>query len=116
MSKLVRLLVDRMRMLREDAAAVAKVVEDAFQGNNELDDELIGKDLRQVFYSLQDEKLLAIRREERSEDGEARRHYLWHVPDLADVALETTQDGRRGPKEIYERLAESAWERRRPGA
>lgn len=114
MSKLVRLLVERMRMLREDAAAVAKVVEDAFQGNNELDDELIDKDLRQVFYSLQDEKLLAIRREERSEDGEARRHYLWHLPDLDDVAAPQPRQG-DDVQRIYQRLGDSAWERRRPG-
>lgn len=116
MSKLVRLLVDRMRMLREDAAAVAKVVEDAFQGNDELDDELIDKDLRQVFYSLQDEKLLAVRREERSRDGEARRHYLWHVPDLDDVGPGTPSRDVDGPQRVYERLGEAAWERRRPGA
>ena len=41
MSKLVRLLRDRMRMLREDASAVAKVVEEAFRGASELDDELL---------------------------------------------------------------------------
>lgn len=114
MSRLVRLLVDRMRMLREDASAVAKVVEDAFAGNNELDDELIGKDLRQVFYSLQDEKVLDVRREERREDGVARRHYIWHLRELDGDLLEPARRERDPDARLYERLAEDAWERRRP--
>lgn len=113
MSKLVRLLVDRMRMLREDALAVSKVVEDAFQGNDELDDELLDKDLRQVFYSLQDEQVLGIRREERREDGGDRRHYLWHLRD--DVpGVPTTRQERDEAERLYERLGDTAWERRRP--
>lgn len=113
MSKLMRLLVDRMRMMREDALAVTKVVEDAFQGNTELDDELIDKDLRQVFYSLQDEKVLDIRREERREDGVDRRHYIWHLRDLDADGLEPQRSPRDPDARVYERLGESAWERRR---
>jgi hypothetical protein len=114
MSRLVRLLVDRMRMLREDAVAVSKVVEDAFAGNTELDDELLDKDVRQVFYSLQDEKVLAIRREERREDGVDRRHYLWHVPDV-DPGLGPQRAAPDPDARVYERLGDGAWERRRPG-
>ena len=114
MSKLMRLLTDRMRMLREDAAAVSKVVEDAFAGNDELDDELIDKDLRQVFYSLQDEKVLDVRREERREDGVARRHYIWHLRDLDADGLEPARRERDEAERLYDRLSEDAWERRRP--
>ena len=114
MSKLVQLLLERMRMVREDALAVSKVVEDAFQGNTELDDELIDKDLRQVFYSLQDEKVLDIRREERREDGVDRRHYIWHLRDL-DEEPSLAPPRQRDPAErIYGKLADDAWERRRP--
>lgn len=116
MSRLARLLVDRMRMLREDAHAVAKVVEDAFAGNVELDDELIDKDLRQVFYSLQDEKVLDIRREERREDGVDRRHYIWRVRDGETDGLEPARRQRDEDARLYERLGDTAWERRRPGA
>lgn len=115
MSNLVRLLVDRMRMLREDAIAVSKVVEDAFQGNTELDDELIDKDLRQVFYSLQDEKVLDIRREERREEGVDRRHYIWHLRDVEGEGLEPERHARDPTQRLYERLGDDAWERRRPG-
>lgn len=116
MSRLVRLLVDRMRMLREDASAVAKVVEDAFAGNTELDDELIDKDLRQVFYSLQDEKVLDIRREERREDGVPRRHYIWHLRDEDALGLEPERRHRDEAERLYSKLADDAWERRRPEA
>lgn len=115
MSRLVRLLVDRMRMLREDAVAVSKVVEDAFAGNTELDDELIDKDLRQVFYSLQDEKVLDIRREERRQDGVDRRHYIWHLRDGDADGLEPLRNPRDPHEHLYGRLGDTAWERRRPG-
>ena len=116
MSKLMQLLLERMRMMREDALAVTKVVEDAFQGNNELDDELIDKDLRQVFYSLQDEKVLDIRREERREDGVDRRHYIWHLRDLDADGLEPTRRERDEAERLYAKLGDAAWERRRPDA
>lgn len=114
MSRLLQLLLGRMRMVREDAMAVARVVEEAFAGASELDDERIDKDLRQVFYSLQDEKVLDVRREERREDGAPRRHYLWHVRDGEDLfGLESTPQ-RDASERLYEKLANDAWERRRP--
>jgi hypothetical protein len=116
MSRLVQLLLERMRMVREDAQAVARVVEDAFAGASELDDERIDKDLRQVFYDLQDEKVLSVRREERREDGVERRHYLWHVNDGPDGDLDAPRRSLAPEERLYERLGENAWERRRPGA
>lgn len=115
MSRLVQLLIARMRMLREDALAVSKVVEEAFAGASELDDERLDKDLRQVFYSLQDENVLAVRREERREDGAARRHYLWHVREGSDLVGPEAAPHRDPDQRLYERLADDAWERRRPG-
>ncbi len=101
----------RMRMLREDALAVAGVVEEAFQGQSELDDELLDKDTRQVFYDLQNEKILDVRREETRDDGVARRHYLWRIrEDLADDVRPAAEPD---PAErLYRRLGDEAWERR----
>src|SRR5438128_681735 len=114
MAGLVHLLLERMRMVREDALAVASVVEGAFKGQSEVDDETIGKDLRQVFYDLQNEKILDIRREEVRVDGVDRRHYLWHIRD--ELALETPIQVAPDPAErLYHRLADQAWERRRSG-
>ena len=113
MPGLAHLLGARMRMLREDALAVAHVVEEAFQGRSELDDELLDKDTRQVFYDLQNEKILDVRREETREDGVARRHYLWRIRD--ELPLDAGDSPERDPAErTYLRLADDAWERRRP--
>src|ERR1041385_524585 len=112
MAGLAHLLRERMRMLREDAAAVAKVVEEAFQGRSELDDELLHKDVRQVFYDLQNEKILEVRREEVRVDGVDRRHYLWRVRD--DVPLDAPVPAAPDPTErLYHRLDDEAWERKR---
>ncbi len=112
MAGLVQLLRERMRMVREDALAVAKVVEEAFQGRSELDDETLHKDVRQVFYDLQNEKILDVRREEVRVDGVDRRHYLWRVRD--DVPLDLPAPPAPDPAErLYHRLDDEAWERRR---
>lgn len=113
MSRLVQLLAERMRMLREDAVAVARVVEDAFAGASELDDEGIGKDLRQVFYDLQDEKVLEIRREERRGEDGARRYYLWRIREEG-VMPSALQAEPSAAERLYNRLEDEAWARRRP--
>jgi transcription initiation factor IIE alpha subunit len=115
MANLVRLLGDRMRMLAEDAKAVAHVVEEAFKGQSEVDDESLPKDVRQVFYDLQNEKILDVRRDESRLDGAQRRHYYWRVRDEHEIG-ELAETRRPDPEErLYDRLSESAWERRRPG-
>jgi hypothetical protein len=112
MAGLARLLRERMRMVREDALAVARVVEEAFQGRSELDDELLHKDVRQVFYDLQNEKILEVRREEVRVDGVDRRHYLWRVRD--DAPLDAPAPPAPDPAErLYHRLDDEAWERKR---
>lgn len=113
MSRLVALLADRVRMLREDALAVANVVEEAFAGKSELDDEIIGKDLRQVFYDLQDRKVLDIRREERMAEGGLRRYYLWSIRDDELAIPEPSVDADPTAR-LYGRLDDDAWARRRP--
>lgn len=114
MAKLMRILQDRMRMLREDAVAVAEVVESAFRGSEEVDDELLGKDLRQVFYDLQDENILEVRRDVHDVKGREERHYYWRI---ADKELRGEDAPPRVPDAdelVYRRLREDAWERRRP--
>ncbi len=112
MGSLLRVLSDKMRMMREDAVAVSQVVEDAFAGKSELDDEFLDKDLRQVFYDLQDVKILEVRRIELREDGQARRHYLWSIRDDGDLGPATEAPKPDPAERIYARLGEQAWERR----
>src|SRR5688572_19442027 len=109
---LVQLLRERMRMVREDAQAVARVVEEAFQGRSELDDELLHKDVRKVFYDLQSEKILVVRREDAGVDDVARRQYLCSISD--DLPRDEPMPPAPDPAErLYHRLDDEAWERRR---
>ena len=114
MSRLVRLLRERMRMLREDALAVSRVVEEAFRGESELDDDALDPQLRQVFYDLQDEEILKVRRQEYTKDGRTMRGYFWSVAD-SDARLRPMHPPHRDPVEdLYSGLQDTAWERRRP--
>ncbi len=102
-------------MLREDAAAVAKVVEEAFEGHSELDDDILDPHLRQVFYDLQDEHILSVRRQEYEADGRQRRGYFWSIDDSprldrwAPKAVVSDPDAA-----LYQGLREAAWQRRPP--
>lgn len=114
MSGLARLLRERMRMLREDATAVAKVVEEAFRGESELDDDRLDPHLRQVFYDLQDEKILQVRRQEYRKDGHVKRGYYWSIdgaPGEVDRWARQPVDRDAG---VYDELSDSAWQRRPP--
>ncbi len=99
-------------MLREDAVAVAHVVEEAFQGRSELDDELVGKEVRQVFYDLQDRKILEVRRDETRDDGQDRRHYYWRVRDPGDFDRLPEPHVPDAAERLYGRLGDEAWARR----
>ncbi len=113
MSRLVRLLRERMRMLREDAAAVAKVVEEAFRGESELDDDMIDPQLRQVFYDLQDEEILKVRRTEYEKDGRQLRGYFWSVDGNDRPAGPVAPPSRDEFEDLYEGLRDQDWTRRR---
>ena len=103
-----------MRMLREDASAVAKVVEEAYRGASELDDELLDPQLRQVFYDLQDSDVLKVRREEVMEDGRLLRRYNWSVQEEARLAPRVRHAHHDEVGDLYEGLKDVAWQRRGP--
>lgn len=101
-------------MLKEDALAVSTVVEEAFRGASELDDDALDPHLRQVFYDLQDENILQVRRQEYTKDGRLMRGYFWSVSD-AQRGLSPMHPPARDPVEdLYSGLRDGAWERRRP--
>ncbi|MGB0653039.1 MAG: hypothetical protein ACPGQL_07540 [Thermoplasmatota archaeon] len=112
MPRLAKLLRDKLRMLKEDAQAVASVVEEAFRGEPELNDEFLDTQLRSVFYQLQDEGVLGLRRTEYELNGQARRAYFWQVNDA--LAPEHAPATRPEPSvRLYGRLDDQAWSRRR---
>ena len=114
MSGLVRMLRERMRMLRDDAAAVAKVVEEAFRGESELDDDTLDPQLRQVFYDLQDEQILNVRRTEYERDGRRLHGYFWSIDDQHRLDHVTPERTRDELHDLYGSLQDHAWERRPP--
>lgn len=114
MANLARLLRDKMRMLREDAAAVSHVVENAFRGQDELSDDELDAEVRQVFYDLQDQDILDVRRHEYEKDGRLLRGYMWHVRQDQSPFLPTEAETLPPEEHVYRRLKEHAWERHRP--
>lgn len=109
----MQLLRNRMQMLREDAAAVAKVVEEAFRGESELDDDMLDPHLRQVFYDLQDRDILKVRRQEYERDGQQLRGYFWSVDEQERLVPRSPSMPRDPNTSLYDDLADHAWERRR---
>ena len=61
---LVKALKNRFNMTKEDAIALTKTVEEIFNGEKEIEDMSIDKYSRALFYELQRERLLKLRREE----------------------------------------------------
>ena len=106
---LAKILQHKLRMLREDAAAVARVVEEAFQGHSELDDELLDTPTRQLFYDLEDAKVLQVRRSEFVDDGRTLRAYTWTVRPGDEAPADTKKST---PSSIYDRLGADAWNRK----
>jgi hypothetical protein len=102
-----------MRMMREDALAVAQVVEEAFAGHSELDDDLIDPQVRSVFYDLQDQHILNIERREYQSEGRSLRGFFWKV-DATEPQLDRWAPGaaRDETTELYDRLGDVAWQRR----
>lgn len=113
MPGLVDMLRRRLRMLREDAQAVAQTVEQAFHGDDEVEDEALDKDLRQLFYDLQDEKILDVRRQEYTKDGQLLRGYFWHMREDVGDLPNPDRTVATPEEQLYLKLRENAWERRR---
>ena len=103
-------------MVREDAAATAKVVESAFHGEDEVNDEDLDKEIRSLFYQLEKESLLQVRRTEYKFDGQVRRAYFWRLNPLDQMSMEdfgtTLSKEDLDANKLYRQLPQELWSRR----
>ncbi len=117
-SRLARALRRAFDMMKEDAEATAGVVETVFRGEEEVNDEDLDRELRSLFYTLEREQLVGIRRTEYQFEGQTRRAYFWRLNDLDELL----QDGRddeglsaeeREAMKVYQALPLERWNRGR---
>ena len=105
---LMKALKNTFNMAKEDAVALTKTVEEIFDGRKEIEDQDIDKYARALFYELQRENLLKIRREETREEGRYIRRYYWAFNDKI-----IKQQAYKKPKEedfgIYKKIPNKAW-------
>lgn len=102
-------------MMHEDAVATAKVVQSAFKGEDEVNDEDLDKEIRSLFYALEKENLLQVRRTEYKFEGQVRRAYFWRLSRLQDWGLEdfgpvVGKDDFEATK-LYRQLPSNVWDR-----
>ncbi len=111
--KLAKALMNALEMRAEDASEVASLVLMAFNGDEELDDEELSTDLRSMFYTLEEQKLLDFRREEfKNEDGNLRRAFYWTVRwDEVEETAKGTPATRPSHETVYDDLPSNAWDR-----
>lgn len=118
--KLVRALQRAFNMLAEDAKQLAETVEGVFQGEEEVNDEDLDKDIRSLFYSLEREKLMTIRRTEYKFEGQVRRAYFWQFADLDRMLNEAAQPTKQELEliemsRLYRQLPQNLWSRKATG-
>jgi len=105
---LLKALKNRFKMSKEDALALTKTVEGIFGGKQELEDMSIDKYSRALFYELQREKMLKIRREEFKEKGKIIRKYYWSFNNdiIKEIAKEKSMEE---PYKVYKKIPKEAW-------
>jgi len=105
---LAKALKNRFDMIKEDAIALTKTIEKIFNGQEEVEDMSIDKYARSLFYELQRERLLQIRREELNENGKYIRKYYWSFNN--DIIRERAYEKiKKDPYQIYKKIPKDAW-------
>ena len=105
---LIKALKNKFNMAKEDAISLAKTVEGIFNDKEEIEDISIDKYARALFYELQRERLLKLRREEYKEQGKYIRRYYWSFNNDI-IREEAYKKYKEGKYKIYQKIPESAW-------
>jgi len=115
-SRLVVALRRAFNMMKDDAEATAGVVSSVFRGDDEVNDEDLDKEVRALFYTLEKEELLGIRRTEYKFEGQTRRAYFWRLKKLPEVESDQLLGGGLSREDVealkvYRALPQEMWNR-----
>lgn len=114
-SRLVGALRRAFNMMMDDAEATAGVVASVFRGDDEVNDEDLDKEVRALFYTLEKEELLGIRRTEYKFEGQTRRAYFWRLKKLPenepDLGLGGLSREDLEAIKVYRALPQEMWNR-----
>lgn len=115
--KLEEALCRVFNMVPEDARVTAETISSAFQGEDEVNDEDLDKDIRSLFYMLEKERLLNVRRTEYKFEGQVRRAYFWRFNHNHDDGAGGRLGAVRSPEDaealkVYRALPPNLWARR----
>jgi len=105
---LIEALKNTFDMKQDDAIGLAKTVETIFNGQKEIEDMTIDKYARSLFYELQRQNLLKIRREEMKEKGKAMRKFYWSL-DNQRIKEEARRKQQKNIYKIYQEIPSNAW-------
>lgn len=105
---LIKALKNAFNMQKEDAIGLAETVEKIFNGQKEIEDMSIDKYSRALFYELQREKLLKIRREEYKEQGKIMRKFYWSF-DAEGIKRGANMILKVDEYKIYQQIPRHAW-------
>ena len=108
---LIEALKNTFNMNHEDAVGLASTVENIFNGKKEIEDMTIDKYARSLFYELQHQNLLKIRREELKEKGKAMRKFYWSL-DKQRIKEGARRKQQKELYRIYQDIPASAWVQR----
>jgi len=104
----VEALKKSFAMKDEDAINLAKTVEKIFNGQKEIEDMSIDKYSRALFYELQRQQLLKIRREEIKEQGKQLRKFYWSF-DKNRIKEKAKMKHIPEDFKIYKEIPNNAW-------
>ena len=108
MRLLSRALKNKFEMSDDDARALAKIVKNIFNGRKEIEDSSIDKYVRALFYELQKERLIKVRREEYKEKNRLLRRYYWYL-NMEAIKKEANRVVEDDPGKIYRVLPKRVW-------
>ena len=105
---LIKALKNSFNMDEMDANELANTVKDIFNGKKEIEDMSIDKYTRSLFYELQREGILKLRREEIKENGKIMRKFYWSF-DNKKIKEGAFKIFKEEEWKIYEDIPRKAW-------